>query len=245
MHPALAATRPLVFAHRGGSKLGPENTLVAFDRGLATGADGLELDVHLSRDGLAVVHHDRVLGRTNSGVGPVRARTAQELEAFDVPTLAAVLHRHQEPRIIIELKEPDANLARAVVDEVHYARAVDRVSLGSFSVRALRAARALDPSIATSAGRLEVRMALYASWMNISVAGRPYNVFQVPERSGATRVVSPRFVRLAHKAGIAVQVWTVDDAADMRRLLEWGVDGIITDRPDVAVEVVKDWTAHR
>src|SRR5439155_23964984 len=125
------------------------------------------------------------------------------------------------------------------------ARAIDTVCLGSFSVSALRAARRFDPEVATSAGLFEARLALYRSWINVSPGRVPYQAFQVPEISGATRVVSPRFVRLAHQAGVAVQVWTVDDPADMRRLLEWGVDGIITDRPDIAVEVVRDWAGHR
>ncbi|MEO5741119.1 MAG: glycerophosphodiester phosphodiesterase family protein, partial [Vicinamibacterales bacterium] len=85
MHAAIRGSRPLVFAHRGGSKLGPENTIVAFDRGMAAGADGLELDVHLSRDGIVIVHHDVMLERTTRGKGPVKDRTARELAEFDVP----------------------------------------------------------------------------------------------------------------------------------------------------------------
>ncbi len=242
MHPALASSRPLVFGHRGGSKLGPENTIPAFDRGLAAGADGFELDVHLSRDGLVVVHHDRLLDRTTRASGPVRERTAAELAAFDVPTLREVLERYPRARIIIELKEPGADLARGVIDEVRRAAAMARVCLGSFSWLALRAARALDPDVATSAARLEARLALYKSWINLSPGRVPYQAFQVPETNGNTRVVSPRFVRLAHKAGVVVQVWTVDDPDDIRRLLDWGVDGIISDRPDIAVEVVRRWT---
>ena len=88
-------------------------------------------------------------------------------------------------------------------------------------------------------------MALYRSWLRLSPGRVPYQAFQVPETSGATRVVSPRFVQLAHKAGIAVQVWTVDEPDDMRRLLDWGVDGIISDRPDVAAEVVGDWVSRQ
>jgi glycerophosphoryl diester phosphodiesterase len=241
MHPALASSRPLVFAHRGGSKLGPENTIPAFDRGLAAGADGLELDVHLSRDGLVVVHHDRLLDRTTRASGPIRERTAVELAAFDVPTLRQVLERYPQERIIIELKEPSADLSRGVIDEVRRAAAMARVCLGSFSRLALRAARALDPHVATSAARLEVRLALYRSWINLSPGRVPYQAFQVPETSGNTRVVSPRFVRVAHRAGVVVQVWTVDNPDDIRRLLDWGVDGIISDRPDVAVEVVRGW----
>ena len=216
-----------------------------FDRGLAAGADGLELDVRLSRDGIAIVHHDRLLGRTNRGTGSVGDRTAEELAAFDVPTLRAVLERYAREKIIIELKELKAGLAHAVVEEVRRARAAERVCLGSFSVAALRAARRLDPELATSAGKMEVRLALYRSWVGLSLGRVPYRAFQVPETRGATRIVSPRFVGAAHNAGIPVQVWTVNDPDDMRRLLEWGVDGIISDRPDVAVDVVGKWLDGR
>ncbi len=244
MHPAIRASRPLVFAHRGGSKIGPENTIAAFDRGLAAGADGLELDVHLSSDGIVCVHHDAVLNRTTRATGPLKDRTASELAELDVPPLRAVLARYPTVGIIIELKQSGPHLAEAVVDEVRRAGATDRVCLGSFSVTALRAARAAAPTIATSGARFEVRMALYRSWCGFSPGRVPYQAFQVPETSGSTRVVSPRFVQLAHKAGIAVQVWTVDEPEDIRRLLDWGVDGIISDRPDVAAEVVSDWVSR-
>ena len=241
MHPAIQSSRPLVFAHRGGAKLGPENTITAFDRGLKTGADGLELDVHLSRDGIVVVHHDALLDRTTRARGALKDRTAAELAKVDVPTLAEVLGRYPKTAIIIELKEPGPALAQAVVDEVRNAQAAGRVCLGSFSLSALRAARAAAPEIATSGARFEVRVALYKSWCGLSPGRVPYRVFQVPEASGGTDVITPRFVQLAHKAGIAVQVWTVDEPEDIRRLLDWGVDGIISDRPDVATEVVGEW----
>ena len=245
MHPAISSERPLVFAHRGGGKIGPENTIVAFDRGLEAGADGLELDVRLSSDGVAVVHHDRLLDRTTRATGPLAARTAAELAAFDVPTLRAVLERYPRRKLIVELKDASRDLARAVVDEVRRAGATEYVCLGSFSLAAMRAARAYDPRIATSAARIEVRIALYRSWIHLSPGRARYQVFQVPETSGTTRVVSPRFIRLAHRAGMAVQVWTVDDPDDIRRLLEWRVDGIISDRPDVAAKVVRDWTESK
>ena len=245
MHPAIRASRPLVFAHRGGSKLGPENTLAAFDRGLSAGADGLELDVHLSRDKIVVVHHDARLDRTTRAKGALNERTAEELAALDVPTLRDVLARHPDTGIIIELKERGAELAQAAVEDVRRANAIGRVCLGSFSVSALRAARAAAPGIMTSGARFEVRMALYRSWCGLPPGRVPYQAFQVPETSGRTRVVSPRFVELAHKSGIAVQVWTVDEPDDIRRLLDWGVDGIISDRPDVAAEVVRDWVSRR
>ncbi len=241
MHPAIRGSRPLVFAHRGGSKIAPENTITAFDCGLAAGADGLELDVHLSRDGIVVVHHDTLLDRTTRTAGPLNGRTARELADLDVPPLRAVLARYPQVGLIIELKERGPMLAEAVVDEVRRAGAAARVCLGSSSITALRAARAADPTIATSAARFEVRMALYRSWCGLSPGRVAYKAFQVPETSGGTRVVSPRFVQLAHKAGVAVHVWTVDEPDDIRRLLDWGVDGIISDRPDVAVQVVREW----
>ena len=169
MQSVLKPSRPLVFAHRGGSKIGPENTIEAFDRGIAAGADGLELDVHLSRDGVVVVHHDRLLDRTTRARGPVASRTAAELIGFDVPTLRDVLARYAGTKLIIELKLPGATLARAVVDEVRRAGAVEHVCLGSFSATALRAARASAPEIATSACKLEVPNGL-VSLVDSSVA---------------------------------------------------------------------------
>jgi glycerophosphoryl diester phosphodiesterase len=247
----------MVFAHRGGAALRPENTLLAFDHGLSLGADGLEFDVHLSRDGVVVVHHDATLERTTNGSGPLAARTADELARLDagyrfgpgvypfrglaggVPRLDDVLRRYPDARCIIELKENDPELAHRTIDAVRAAGAVERVALGSFGARVLRAARVYEPRIPTGASREETRLALYRSWVRWPVRRPDYKEFQVPEVSGSTRVVSPRFVRDAHRAGVVVRVWTVNDEADMRRLLEWGVDALISDRPDLAVEVVR------
>ena len=144
------SSRPFVFAHRGGAALRPENTIAAFDHGLALGADGLELDVHLSRDGVVVVHHDDTLDRTTSAHGPVSERTADELAQVDagyrftpdsrvstpiypfrgqeigVPRLRAVLERYPSARVIIELKTPDAELAHRTIDDVRRFKALGR-----------------------------------------------------------------------------------------------------------------------
>jgi len=264
LHRFADASRPLVFAHRGGSGLAPENTVAAFDHGLALGADGLELDVHLSRDGRAVVHHDAHLERTTNGSGPIAARSVQELAQIDagyrfcrdgdfpfrgrglcVPTLAGVLERYAAARIIIELKNGTEALARAALEEVRRANALDRVCFAGEHASGLRVIRRLEPAAATSAAREEIRRALVRSWISLPAGGAGVVAFQVPETKGPIRIVSPRFVRAAHRAGRVVQVWTVDRAEDMRRLLGWGADGIITDRPDVAVEVVRKWLAGR
>jgi glycerophosphoryl diester phosphodiesterase len=250
----------LVYAHRGGAALRPENTIEAFDHGLRLGADGLELDVHLTRDGQIVVIHDDTLERTTDGRGAIVARTAEDLARVDagyrftngnpedpwpfrgrgvrVPTLRDVLARYRDVPIIIELKQNVPELAHRTIDLVRLADALDRVALGSFWGAVLRAARAYEPAVRTGASSNETRWALYRSWVGLPL-GRPrYREFQVPERSGHTTVVSPQFVRHAHRAGLPVKVWTVDDPADMRRLLAWGADAIITDRPDEAVAIV-------
>jgi glycerophosphoryl diester phosphodiesterase len=257
------APRPLVFAHRGGAGLAPENTIAACQHGLALGADGLEVDVRLSKDGVVVVHHDERLERTTNLSGEIARFTADELSRADassrfaatlgqvgqvgrvdhedcgVPTLAAVLARFPDTRIIVELKENTRELAQAVVAAVRRARAEERVCLGSFGGRVLRAARETAPEIATSASREEVRWALYRSRCHWPVRGASYGGYQVPELAGTARVVSSRFVADAHNAGLGVQVWTVDAPDDARRLLSWGVDALITDRPDLIVPIVR------
>ncbi|MBI3490999.1 MAG: glycerophosphodiester phosphodiesterase [Acidobacteria bacterium] len=219
----------------------PENTIAAFDKAIALGADGLELDVRLSRDVVVVVHHDRLLDRTTTLQGPVEERTAGELARANVPRLADVLARYRDARIIIEMKSNTVELAHATVDVVRLADAVDRVCLGSFGRRVLNGVRRIEPAIATSAAREEVRWALYRSWVRWPIAHPAYSGFQVPEMAGRTRVVSPRFVAAAHRAGLGVQVWTVDTEDDARRLLDWGVDALITDRPDVIVAIVRGY----
>jgi glycerophosphoryl diester phosphodiesterase len=244
-HPFFVSSRPLVFAHRGGSALAPENTIAAFDNGLALGADGLELDVRLSRDGVVVVHHDRTLDRTTALRGPLGDRTVDELQRAGVPSLADVLARYRDVRIIVEMKVNRSELAAAVLEAIRRADAAERVCLGSFGWRVLRAARALEPRVATSAAREEVRWALYRSWCRWPVSRVPYSGYQVPERSGHTRVVSRRFVEGAHQAGLGVQVWTVDTEEDARRLIAWGVDALITDRPDLIVPLVASKRGER
>jgi glycerophosphoryl diester phosphodiesterase len=251
-HPFFEAERPLVFAHRGGAALGPENTFAAFDQGMALGADGLELDVRLSRDGVVMVCHDATLERTTNLRGRLADRSADELSGADagywferdginpfrgaghgIPRLEELLDRHPRARLIIELKDNSVELARAAVAVVRRARAMDRVCLGSFWLRALRAVRAIDPLLATSAAREEVRWALYRSWLRWPVTRVAYRGYQVCEVVGTTRVVSPRFVEVSHRAGLPVQVWTVNAEEDAHRLLSWGVDALITDRPDL------------
>jgi glycerophosphoryl diester phosphodiesterase len=238
-HSFFSSPRPLVFAHRGGAALAPENTIAAFDNGLALGADGIELDVRLSRDRVVVVHHDVTLDRTTHLTGAIAARNTDELAAAGVPQLRTVLRRYRDARVIVEIKERTREIAHAVLADVRAARALDRVCIGSFSRVPLREVRRHEPAVATSAAREEVRWALYRSWCRWPVVTPAFAGYQIPEMAGSTRVVSPRFVADAHRAGLGVQVWTVNNAVDARRLIDWGVDALITDRPDLLVPVVR------
>jgi glycerophosphoryl diester phosphodiesterase len=253
--PVFKAHRPLIFAHRGGARLAPENTMAAIDNGMALGSDGLEIDVHLAADGTAVVIHDPTLDRTTDRTGPVSALTAAELARVDagfkfeidgafpfrgqgigVPRLDDVLHKHRDTRIIIEIKGSEPALARAVAASVKKAGAVDRICVSSFEQRSVDMIRAEHPEIATSASVGEARWTLHRSWVRWPFTRRRrYAAFQVPEYAGRMRVISPAFVRHVHREGHTVQVWVVNDPAVMHRLLDWGVDGIISDVPDIAV----------
>jgi glycerophosphoryl diester phosphodiesterase len=264
-HPFATKAR-LVFAHRGGAKLAPENTMAAFERGLALGSDGLECDVHLSRDGVPVVIHDSTLDRTTNATGPVGVLTADELGRVDagyhfqaagghpfrasgigVPTLEQVLRRFVHARVIIEMKDGHPQLARAVIGVVRRADAIDRVCVGSFYQRGLDVIRAEEEAMATSASESEARWTLYRSWFNWPLrALRPYCAFQVPQRAGRLRVTSPAFVRQAHRDNARVDVWVVDEPADIHRLFDEGVDGVISDRPDLAIRTRDEWVRlHR
>jgi glycerophosphoryl diester phosphodiesterase len=262
--PGVLPPHPLIYAHRGGCALAPENTIAAFDRGMEAGADGFELDVRVSRDGIPIVHHDPDLGRCTDGRGPIAALTAAELASIDaghyfdpengypwrgrgiaIPTLEAVLRRFPNASIIAEVKTYTGDAARAVARSVIDAAAVDRVCIGGFDIATMRAVRAFAPELVTGAAQTEVRGALYRSWAGLRPWRPRYRAMHVPEAVGRTRIVTPRFIARLHAAGIPVQVWTVNEEPNMVRLLDWGVDGLISDRPDLAVVVRDRWMRTR
>jgi glycerophosphoryl diester phosphodiesterase len=249
--------RPRVFAHRGGAALAPENTLAAFDLGLRVGADGLELDVRLSADSVPVVVHDPTLERTTNATGAVAARTAAELARVDagfrfpgprgdfpfraqglgIPTLREVLTRHRSVPIIIEMKIDSDEMGQRVADDIRAAGVEATVCAAGYGSTSAAAIRRALPQTATSACTMEVRLSVYRSWGGWPVRRPPFGGYQVPEHAGRIRIVSPRFIRHAHAAGLEVQVWTVDSEQDMERLLAWGADALISNRPDLAVTV--------
>jgi len=237
---------PRVIAHRGLAIEAPENSLLAFAHALAVGAAHLETDVHASADGVAVVAHDADLSRVAGRPQRVGDLTAADLARLDLgqsqhmPTLAEALSAFPEARFNIDLKS--ANAVDAAVAAIRAARAEDRVLLTSFSERRRRAALAQLPGVATSASGPRFAAALLASVLRggplVKAALRGLHAVQIPTRAIGLDTVSPARIRAFHAAGVEVHVWTINDETEMRRLLSLGVDGIVTDRADVAVEVV-------
>jgi glycerophosphoryl diester phosphodiesterase len=171
--------------------------------------------------------------------GRLRSHTAEQLRRAGIPELSAVLRACRDVRVIVEIKENVPQFGHLVVAELRRAGSIERACVGGFRRAALRAVRNEEPALATSAAFEEVRIALYRSWVRWPVRRPPYDGYQVPECVGTTRVVTPRFVSDAHGVGLGVQVWTVNDEESARRLLRWGVDGLITDRPDLMIPLVR------
>ena len=244
--PYFSPRLPRVFAHRGLALEAPENTLLAFVHALAAGATHIETDVHASSDGVAVISHDPDLRRLAGMPGAVEQLTLAQLQSIDLgagqtfPTLTHALDALPEARFNIDVKTDRA--VAPTVRAVLAAHAVDRVLITSFSERRRRRAVAALPGVATSAstGRFVPALAGAKTGLSPAVrrALRGIDAVQVPERRGRLRVVTPRILRAMHSAGLEVHVWTVNDPDDMRRLLLLGVDGLVTDRCDLAVQVI-------
>jgi glycerophosphoryl diester phosphodiesterase len=257
-------TEVTAIAHRGGSRLRPENTLAAFDHAAELGVDGLECDVHLSRDGEPVVIHDPTLDRTTDASGPVVERSALELARVDagaqfgaedgrpyrgaglgVPLLATVLDRYRNLPIVVEIKGEDVRVAERALTVVREAGALDRVIVGGFSGVVLDAVRRLAPGIPTSASRDEVRQVIEggASWR--PAADARLKLFQAPFRFQGQQVLERTFVEAVRRAELPVHAWIVDEPEDIERVVSWGVTGIISDRPDTAVRLARKHRALR
>ena len=249
--PYLDAPAPLAFAHRGGAADGDENTVEAFERAVRLGYRYVETDVHATADGIPVVFHDTTLDRVTDGAGRISSMTWADLRSVRiggagvVPRLDEVLAAWPEVRFNIDVKA-DTGVAPTVAC-VRESGATGRVLLASFSDRRLARVRELaGPAVATSLGMRAVARLRMASLVGARIR-LPTSVaaVQVPPRSGPMTVVDRRFVALAHRLGLHVHVWTIDEPAEMHRLLDLGVDGIMTDRLTVLRDVYRSrgvWT---
>jgi glycerophosphoryl diester phosphodiesterase len=261
-HPFFARfeQRPLVMAHRGGKGLWPENTLYAFEQAVDMGVDVLEMDIHSTSDGALVVMHDGTVDRTTNGSGPVQALTLEELQALDagytwstdegptwpyrgqgirVPALAEVFARFPDAPMNIEIKQAEPSLAGPLCQTIREYRMADHVLVASFHERAMREFREACPEIATTAGMNEVIVLFATSKVHLEAAyGSSAEAVQVPEYRSGLHVITPRFIDAAHRRNLEVHVWTINDVDDLRRMIDLGVDGIITDYPDRLMELV-------
>lgn len=226
--------RPIV-AHRGASADYPENTMLAFERGLSLGADALEFDVRLSSDGVPVVIHDPTVDRTTNGEGAVKDLTLAELVRLDagagqsISSVEDVLEAFAEVPLIIEVKEESAALPLAGVLNRHGAS--NRVLVGSFQHAALSCFDGLG--MARSASRRETAIFWLGSRIGLTSGAPAYKALTVPVRHRRLRVVDEAFVAAATRGAIPVHVWTIDDRREAERLRALGVAGIITNRPDL------------
>lgn len=255
----LSLNAPVAIAHRGGSRLRPENTLSAFAHACSLGVDAVECDVHLSADGEPVVIHDDRLERTTDAHGAVGELTAAELARVDagatfvdvrgarpyracgigVPRLSDVLERVGHLPVVVEIKGADVRTAERALDVIREAGALSRVIVGGFSHQVVGHVRTVAPHVPTSASRNEVQSALRRAWFTLAPRRTGYELFQVPTRLAGRAILTRGFVRAARRAGVPVQAWIVDAPLEMETLLSWGVTGLISDRPDLAVDAVR------
>ncbi|MDN6168717.1 MAG: glycerophosphodiester phosphodiesterase [Micrococcaceae bacterium] len=231
----------MAFAHRGEALTGGENTMEAFAAAVERGFGYLELDVHTTRDGVVVVFHDEELERVSDGRGAVADHDHADIAALRVsgrriPRFEDVLAAWSDVRLNVDIKdEASVGPFAALVNK--YA-AHDRVLVASFSdARRHRVLRLLDAPAASSPGLVTSALAVLLGKVGLFALLRPrlrgVAALQVPERQGRLRVVTPRFLAQAHREGIQVHVWVVNEREDMDRLIDLGVDGIMTDRADV------------
>ncbi len=241
-HPFLNTPNALAIAHRGGALECEENTLPAFSHAVALGYTHMELDVHATRDGVVVVHHDPDLTRVFKDPRRIADMDYAELRQLrspkgaEVPKLEDVLTQHPTACIAIEAK------SRAVVAPlcalIQRLGVMDRICIGAFDpARTELARQTLGPDLLWSPAHGQVAR-LWARGWGLPLGLADFKLVQVPAVWKGVPVVTPRFVRAAHQAGVAVQVWTVNDSAEMTRLLDMGVDGLMTDRPTLLREVL-------
>ncbi len=247
-------TSVLLIAHRGGEGLWPSNTLFAFNKSLELSADVLETDIHSTSDNVLVVRHDPTFDSTTDGSGAIRDYSLVDLKKLDagftwtndggrsfpyrgqgitIPTLEEVFQAFPNALVNIDIKPKEQRVVYQFCEMLQDLHKLDQVIVGSFHDDQLSLFRRLCPHVHTAAGAGETRRFFILSKMHLD---RFYNsvafAFQIPETIGRLRIVTSDFIRCAHARGLQVHIWTVNETVDMLRLIEWGVDGLITDYPD-------------
>ncbi len=254
--PASASKPVLLVAHRGGAGLAPENTLASFKNGIALGADYIEMDVHLSKDGAVMVIHDPTLDRTTDAKGRVSDYTMAELQAMNdaakfpgatskepVPTLGQVLDlaKPTNVRMEVEIKvgadgKPYPGIAQKTLDEINARGMLDRVKIMAFEFGTLKEIRTINPKVFTVA-------LMTTDYFRAKDISKPAAIIdEVSTFSNAIGVdknfLTPQLIQEAHNRNLAVGVWTVDTEAEMTKFIKMGVDGITSNRPDILKTVL-------
>ena len=259
--PYFGTSTPYPFAHRGGALRWPENTLVAFRGTAELGIEHIETDIHLTADGHFVCFHDSSLERTTNGRGLIADYTLAELKRLDagyhfaedggfpyrgadvrIPTLEEALELGPSLRYNLEVKPPHPSLARRVWELIEHHGIHDRVLVASSHDETTEAFRAISRGrVPTSPGRKGAMLfwahVLTGTWRN---AVFPFDALQIPPRFKGIDVITPGFVEAARHHGIQIHVWTINDPDEMTRLARAGVNAIMTDLPDVLLEVLAE-----
>jgi len=250
--------RPRIFGHRGAAGVAPENTLLAFAKALATGANRLELDVHGTRDGTVVVFHDATLDRTTDGTGPLQRRSLSELQELDagyhfcapdgshpfrgkgvrIPTLKEFLATFPDVPLNIEIKQDEPAIEAEVFALLDWFDARERTLLAAENASIMARIRAAAPEMITGMSTADVVEFLQRRG-DISYQP-PGAALQVPCSLGGFQIVTSEVVTSAHALGIEVHVWVINDESTMEALLDLGVDGLMTDFPALAQAVLSN-----
>jgi len=257
--PYFGPTTPIGFAHRGGAKRWPENTMLAFRSAAALGYQHIETDLHETSDGQFVCFHDPTLERTTDGRGNLRDYSLAELKRLDagynfledgsyayrgveirIPTLEEALELDPQVRYNLEIKPEDPTLAKRLWERIDHYGIHDRVLVASAHDEVVEAFRAHSRGrVATSAGQQgALRFWALVLARATKHAMFPFDALQIPPTFRGRKVITPRFVHAARRHGIQIHVWTIDDPVEMEQLLRAGVDGVMTDLPDVLLGVL-------
>jgi glycerophosphoryl diester phosphodiesterase len=252
---------PTSFAHRGVSARAPENTLEAFRVAVEAGAGGLELDVHMTLDKEIVVIHDATVDRTTNGSGAVAEMTLDELRSFDagyrfsldggrthpyrgrglrVPTLAEIYEEFPSVSVNMEIKEGQPGIEERVMEVIRGDEERTLVASNHHAVMR-RFRRVSGGRVSTGASRLEIGAFYLLSRLRLGWLARPgYEALQVPVEHQGITLVTPRFLEAAHSRGVRVDVWTINDPGEMSRLLDLGVDVLMTDDPGTLADLLEE-----
>lgn len=257
--------RPTVIAHQGGDGVWPGDTMFAFEQAVELGVDVLEMDAHITKDDQIVLMHDEEVDRTTDGEGLIEEMTLAELQELDaaydwtpdggktfpyrgqggrVPTLEELFQKFPQMRYVIEIKLTQNPIADPLCTLIRNYEMTDRVLIASFHDDAMQTFRETCPEVATSASRGEVaKFVLLGKVFMSGLVAPAYQSIQPPydpAESMNIPIMTERFIREAHAKNIRVEPWTVNDPELMRQYIAWGVDGIITDRPDLMIEILEE-----